>query len=110
MAVSQDLLFQLLSTVQNANMPTPLTLASAATIAPQGFLTFVSGAAAIVNITPPIDGAHMLVFIPTGAWTTTAAGNIVTALAAAVANTPILFFYNPITKKYTPGKLALTAV
>lgn len=106
---SPDTLFQLLSTVQNAAMPTPQTLASATTIVPTGFLTFVSGAAAIVNITPPIDGAHMLVLIPTGAWTTTAAGNIVTALTAAVANTPILFFFNPITKKYTPGKLVLLA-
>lgn len=109
MAVSQDLLFQLLSTVQNANMPTPLTIASAATIAPQGFITVVSGAAAIVNITPPIDGAHMLVLIPTGAWTTTAAGNLVNALSAAVANVPHLLFYNPITKKYTNAKLVLLA-
>lgn len=110
MPVSQDLAFQNLSTVQNAQQPQPQTIASAATIAPVGFLTFVSGAAAVVNITPPIDGAHMLVLIPTGAWTTTAAGNIVNALVANVANVPVLAFYNPITKKYTMAKLALTAV
>jgi hypothetical protein len=110
MAVDQSLAFQQLSTVQNKGMPTPQTIASAATIAPTGFITFVSGAAAVVNITPPIDGQHFLVFIPTGAWTTTAAGNIVNALAANVANVPVLAFYNPITAKYTMAKLALTAV
>ena len=104
-----DSQFQDLSTVQSALQQKPLTIASAALVAPQTFITFVSGTAAIVNITPPVTGAHMLVFIPTGAWTTTAAGNIVTALAAAVANVPILFFYNPITGKYTPGKLVLAA-
>ena len=105
-----DVDFQNFSTVQSSLQPKPATIASASTIAPTGFITLVSGTAAIINITPPVSGAHMLVLIPTGAWTTTAAGNIVTALAAAVANTPILFFYNPNTAKYTPGKLALTAV
>jgi len=104
-----DSLFQQLSTVQSNQQPTPRTIASATTIAPDTFITFVSGVAAIVNITPPVLGAHMLIFIPTGAWTTTAAGNIVTALAAVVANTPVLFFYNPITGKYTPGKLTLVS-
>jgi hypothetical protein len=110
LASDPSLLFQQLSTVQNGAMQPPQTIASAATIAPTTFMTFVSGAAAIVNITPPIDGQHMLVLIPTGAWTTTAAGNIVNALAANVANVPVLAFYNPITKKYTMAKLALTAV
>lgn len=109
-APDPSLSFQQLSTVQNKSMLQPPTLASAATIAPTTFVTFVSGAAAIVNITPPIDGAHMLVLIPTGAWTTTAAGNIVSALTAQVANVPVLAFFNPITGKYTVGKLALTAV
>jgi hypothetical protein len=105
-----DLNFQDLSTVQSPLQQKPLTIASAATIAPVGFLTFVSGAAAVVNITPPVTGVHFLVLIPTGAWTTTAAGNIVNALAANVANVPVLAFYNPITGKYTMAKLALTAV
>jgi hypothetical protein len=95
-----DLDFQNLSTVQSPLQPKPNTIASAATIAPTGFITFVSGAAAIVNITPPVLGAHMLVFIPTGAWTTTAAGNIVTALAAAVAYT-VCSLHGPLTGKYT---------
>jgi hypothetical protein len=102
-----DLLFQQLSSVQDNLQPTPLTLASAATIAPQTFTTFVSGVAAIVNIIPPVTGAHMLILIPTGAWTTTAAGNIDKALSAVVAGTPVLAFYNPITGIYTVGKLTI---
>jgi acetoacetate decarboxylase len=105
-----DFLFQALSTVQDSLQATPRTIASAATIDPTTFITFVSGVAAVVNITPPVVGQHMLILIPTGAWTTTAAGNIKTALAANVANVPVLAIYNPIEAKYYVGKLALTAV
>jgi hypothetical protein len=104
-----DLNFQNLSTVQSNQQPGPPTIASAATIAPQTFMTYVSGVAAIVNIIPPVTGQHMLVLIPTGAWTTTAAGNIDKALSAAVANTPILAFYDPVLGKYIVGKLVLVA-
>lgn len=86
-------------------MPQPPTVASAATIAPTTFVTIVSGVAAIVNVTPPIDGAHMLVLIPTGAWTMTAAGNLLTVMAAAAVGQPVILIYNPITKKYANGKL-----
>lgn len=105
-----DLNFQNISTVQSNLQPKPVTIASATTVAPTTFITIVSGTAAIVNITPPVSGQHMLVFIPTGAWTTTAAGNIVNALTAQVANVPVLLFYNPLTAKYHAAKLALTAV
>lgn len=104
-----DLNFQDLSTVQNIAQVGVRTIASAALIAPTTFMTIVSGVAAIVNITPPVSGAHMLVFIPSGAWTTTTAGNIDKALSAAVALTPILFFYNPLTGKYSPGKLTIVS-
>lgn len=100
-----DLNFQDFSTVQSAQQPQPVTLASAATIAPLGFLTIVSGAAAIANITPPVSGAHMLCFLPGGAFTMVATGNIATAMAAATVGQPVLLFYNPISKKYIPGKL-----
>lgn len=102
-----DLLFQQLSTVQSDKQTTPPTIASAATIAPQHFMTYVSGTAAIVNITPPVSGAHMLVLIPTGAWTTTTAGNIDKALSAVVSGTPVLAFYDPATGKYTVGKMTI---
>lgn len=101
-----DLNFQDFSTVQSALQPLPATIASAATIAPQGFITVVSGAAAIATITPPVTGAHMLCFIPSGAFTMAATGNIAIAVAAATVGVPILLFYNPATKKYYAGKLA----
>jgi hypothetical protein len=109
MPPSNDLLFQNLSTVQGVQQPKPPTLASAAVIAPTTFVTVVSGVAAIVTVTPPIEGAHMLVLIPTGAWTMTAAGNLLTALPAAVAGIPILLFFNPVTGKYANGKLVIAA-
>jgi energy-converting hydrogenase Eha subunit C len=102
---SQDLTSQQLSTVQNKAMLQPPTIASAATIAPTTFVTIVSGAAAIVNVTPPIDGAHMLVLIPTGAFTMTAAGNLLTVMAAATVGQPVFLIFNPITGKYANGKL-----
>lgn len=102
---SPDLAFQQLSSVQNGAMPQPPTIASAATIAPTNFVTLISGAAAIANITPPIDGAHMLVLIPTGAFTMTAAGNIALAMAAATVSQPIFLVYNPVIKKYYAGKV-----
>jgi hypothetical protein len=101
-----DLLFQNLSSVQSDKQPTPVTIASAATIAPTTFMTVVSGAAAIVNVTPPVTGQHMLVLIPSGAFTMTAAGNLVTAMAAATVGQPVLLFYNPTTGKYANGKLS----
>lgn len=105
MAASPDLLFQNLSTVQNKVQPQPPTIASAATIAPTHFLTRVSGTAAIVNITPPIDGAHMLVLVPTGAFTMTAAGNIAFLMGAATVGQPVLLFYDPTVAKYYAGKV-----
>jgi energy-converting hydrogenase Eha subunit C len=105
MAPSNDLNFQNLSTVAGANSPKPPTIASAATIAPTTFVTVVSGAAAIVNVTPPEDGWHMLVLIPTGAFTMTAAGNLLTAMAAATVGQPVFLVFNPVTGKYANGKL-----
>jgi len=82
----------------------PTTLASAATIAPTTLITLVSGAVAVVNVTPPLDGAHMLILVSTGTWT---AGNITTAVAATAAGVMVLLVYNPATAKYYAGKLAL---
>lgn len=101
-----DLDFQNFSTVQSSLQPMPATIASAATIAPTGFITVVSGTAAVVNITPPVSGAHMLVIIPSGAFTMTAAGNLATAMAAATVGQPVFLVYSPTTKKYYNGKVS----
>lgn len=103
-----DLQFQDLSTVQSQLQQQPLTIASATTIAPQTCLTFVSGAAAIQNITPPVSGFHILFLWPTGAFTTVNTGNITTVLTAAVG-APVILFYNPITKKYIAAEIPVAA-
>jgi hypothetical protein len=103
-----ELDFQLLSTVQSNVMPKPNTIASATTIAPTGFITVVSGTAAIVTVTPPVSGAHMLVLIPSGAFTGTTAGNLATVITTAAVGEPILLFYNPNTAKYNLGACAAT--
>lgn len=96
-----DLQFQDISTVASDKNPKPPTIASAATVAPTTFLSFISGTVAIATITPPVSGAHMLAFIfttttPT-AFTTT--GNI-KAVATPATNLPVLLIFNPIENKY----------
>ncbi len=107
MAVSNDLSFQQLSTVVGKNSPQPVTIASAATVAPTTFLTFISGTVGIATITPPADGAHMLVFVFTTttpvAYTTT--GNI-KRVSTPVQNIPSVLIFNPIEGKYYPANTA----
>lgn len=93
--------FQALSTVQSAVQPKPVTIASAATVAPSTFLTFISGTVAIATVTPPVEGAHLLVMVfttttPT-AFTTT--GNI-KAVATPTQNAITLLLWNPNESKY----------
>ena len=98
-----DLLFQNLSTVQSNQQPAPATIASAAAIAPTGFLTTITGTTEVTTITPPVSGAHMLAF----RWTTGTAngfntgGNIAIAYTT-VTNRPVLLFYDPVTALYYP--------
>lgn len=96
-----DLNFQDLSTVASGLQPKPVTIASAATVAPSTFLSFISGTVAIATVTPPVTGAHMLCFVfttttPT-AFTTT--GNI-KAVATPTTNLPVILVFNPLESKY----------
>jgi hypothetical protein len=96
-----DLLHQNIATVQSNLQPAPVTLASAATVAPTTFYSVITGTVAIATVTPPVTGTHMLVFnftttTPT-AFTTT--GNI-GAVATPTANIPVFLVYNPVTAKY----------
>ena len=96
-----DLEFQNFSTVQSNQQPLPRTLVTAATIAPTTFMTFVTGTAAtVVTITPPVTGAHMLCLVFSTGAALNITGNILNA-AVTVSNIPALFFYNPITAKYS---------
>lgn len=96
-----DLNFQDLSTVASGIQPKPVTIASAATVAPSTFLSFISGTVAIATVTPPVTGAHMLCFVFTTttpvAFTTT--GNI-KAVATPSSNIPTLLVWNPVDGKY----------
>src|SRR5262245_36894469 len=99
--------FQALSTIGSSQSPKPPTIASAATVAPVSFLSFISGTVAIANITPPIVGGHMfLVFVFTTttpvAFTTT--GNI-KYVATPTQNIPMLLFFDPLEGKWYPGEV-----
>lgn len=97
-----DLTFQNLSTVQNATQPKPNTVAAAATIPVQTFITYVSGTTDVATITPPVVGQHMLVLIFTNAspGDILTTGNVLVGTTTPTQNVPILLFYNPNTAKY----------
>lgn len=99
-----DLEFQNISTVHSALQPKPVTIASAATVAPSTFLTFISGTVAIATVTPPVTGAHMLmmVFTTTTPTAFTTSGNI-KAVATPSTNLPVFLTYNPVEGKYYVG-------
>jgi hypothetical protein len=96
-----DLLFQQMSTVQDISQPLSPTIASAATIAPYTFMTFVTGTVQVATITPPVTGTHMLVLCFTngapGLFLTS--GNIQIAYQP-ITNRPIMLIYDPASAKY----------
>jgi hypothetical protein len=81
------------------------TVASATTIAPTTPIAFVSGTAAVVNITaaaPISTGGGTITLIPTGAFTWTTAGNIAVA-GTAVVNRALTMTYDATTTKWYPS-------
>lgn len=96
-----DLLHQNLNTVQSDKCPNPVTLASAATIAPTTKLTFVTGTVTIATITPPVSGYHELTlcFITASPGVFLTSGNIQIAYQPVI-NRPITLHYDPSTAKY----------
>ena len=81
------------------------TIASATTIAPTTPIVFVSGTTAIVTITPPApiaSGGGSITLIPTGLFTTTAAGNIALA-STAVVSRALVMTYDVTTAKWYPS-------
>lgn len=87
--------------VQSSQQPQPITIASAATIAPTGFLTLVTGTTAVTNIVPPVSGVHMLALVFTNAapGTLATSGNILTAVVPT-QNIPTFLLYDPTQRKY----------
>jgi hypothetical protein len=102
--MADNLNFQNFSTVQSDNQLKPKTIASAATIAPSGLITFITGTVAVVTITPPMTGAHMLCLIWTDATPTavTAAGNI-NQIVTPVQNEPVIAWYDSASATYYLG-------
>ena len=87
----------------------PLT---GATVAPvNGAIHFFTGTTALVTITPPAGlvagGKITLIFSGSGSGLTwTAAENIAVAGTATTALSAVDFFYNPVTSKWYPSRLA----
>jgi len=103
-----DLLFQQISTVQDITQPVPTTIASATTISPSTFLTFVTGSVVITTMNPFTSGSHMLVLIFTGAPAVIPAGTLPGQFKVAVtptANIPVVCIYDPISQLWWSGVL-----
>lgn len=82
-------------------------LASGATVAPTHGIHNITGAAAIVNITPPWPAfAGVVWFIAGGIFTWTAAGNIAVAGTSTAVGRTIGFLYSAVTGKWYPTAVA----
>jgi hypothetical protein len=81
------------------------TIASASTIAPTSYITFISGTTTINTITPPsplsIYGGQ-IVLIPTGLFLTGVAGNIAIATTSVVSKA-LIMVYDTTTAKWYPS-------
>lgn len=102
-----DLNFQNLSTVQNSAQPKPVTLASAATIAPTTFLTYVSGTTDVATVTPPVTGTHALLvqFTDSSPGDILTTGNILVGTTTVAQYSIVLLVYDPARAKYLVAKL-----
>lgn len=88
-----------------ANAAAAPTIASATTIAPVKPVSFVSGTTDVVNLTVPAAFASKggsVTLIPTGAWSTTNAGNIAIATTAVVSKA-LTMTYDSGTAKWYPS-------
>lgn len=88
--------------LNNVSAVKPVTIASAATIAPVTFLTVLTGNVAITAITPPLPTqVHMLAIQFAGTAGITAGNNINTTKASVVGEVMLLIF-DTRTQKYIP--------
>lgn len=101
MSVSTDLNFQNFSSVGDIQQLQSPTIASATTIAPTTFLTFVTGTVQVATVTAPVTGWCLLAFV----FTDGSPGALLTSGNIKSAYTPIqnrMFFmcYDPISAKW----------
>lgn len=96
-----DLNHQDFSTVQSNKQPLPVTIASAATIAPTTKLTFVTGTVTIANITPPVTGycEITLCFTNASPGVFLTSGNVQIAYQP-IQNRPVDLCYDPASAKW----------
>lgn len=96
-----DLQSQDFSTVQSNKQQLPVTIASAATIAPTTKMTFLTGTVALVTITPPVTGyCEITLCFTNGAPAAfSTAGNIQIAYQP-IQNRPIDLCYDPSSNKW----------
>lgn len=93
------------TTLSDAVTTAAPTIASATTIAPTTPIVFVSGTTAIATITVPAAlGSYnnRITLIPTGAFTTTTAGNIA-LISTAVVSRALTMTYDATTVKWYPS-------
>lgn len=107
MSAANELLFEKFSTFQSPALPTPTTVAGAATLTPTQKFTRVTGTTSITKITPPVDAYHELTFVFTtgyaNAFNTGGSGDGAIAVAyTSIADRPIDLCYDPRTKLYYP--------
>ena len=101
MSVSVDLGFQQFSTVGSLQELQAPTIASATSISPTTFLTFLTGTTQVATVVPPVTGWCMLMFVFTngspGALLTS--GNIKSAYTP-IQNRPFFMVYDPTSAKW----------
>ena len=86
-------------------LQTAPTIASATTIAPTTYISFVSGTTSIATITVPtnlLTTGGQIVLIPTGLWATTTAGNI-NLITTAIVSKALIMTYDAATAKWYPS-------
>ena len=89
-----------LQTIQTAP-----TIASATTIAPTAYITFISGTTSIATITVPqtlLRTGGQITLIPTGIFATTTAGNIA-LITTTVVSKALIMTYDAVTTKWYPS-------
>jgi hypothetical protein len=94
-----DLLSQNFGPAQSDKQPLPVTVASAATLAPTTALTFVTGTVQVANITPPTTGYCRVTLCFTdgspGAFLTNGSDHPIKTAYQPIQNRPITLHYDP---------------
>jgi len=96
-----DNLFQDLNPIGSDKSAKPATVASTTSIAPNTFLSFITGTTAIATVVPPVTGHCVLCFVFTTTTPTafTTAGNM-KAITTPTSGLPMFLIYNPVEGKW----------